>query len=89
MGKKKTMLPATEVDLTTVKYDPGEIEAPYINGFWLKLFVKLVEMPLLGSLIIDQLKKQNKMNEVCSNSDIYIYAYTHICVCMCVYIHMF
>ncbi|XP_021988207.1 fatty acid amide hydrolase [Helianthus annuus] len=64
MGKKKTMLPATEVDLTTVKYDPGEIEAPYINGFWLKLFVKLVEMPLLGSLIIDQLKKQNKMNEM-------------------------
>ncbi|KAJ0514149.1 putative hydrolase [Helianthus annuus] len=58
------MLPVTEVDLTTVKYDPGEIEAPYISGFWLKLFVKLVEMPLLGSLIIDQLKKQNKMNEM-------------------------
>ncbi|KAK1417577.1 hypothetical protein QVD17_26706 [Tagetes erecta] len=64
MGKKKVMLPVTEVDLTTVKYDPGEIEAPHITGIWLKLFVKLVEMPLLGSLIIEYLKNQNKMNEM-------------------------
>ncbi|KAD6795362.1 hypothetical protein E3N88_06258 [Mikania micrantha] len=64
MGKKRVMLPVTEVDLTNVKYDPGEIEAPHITGFWLKVFVKLVEMPLLGSLIITQLKKQNKMNEM-------------------------
>ncbi|KAI7745988.1 hypothetical protein M8C21_026852 [Ambrosia artemisiifolia] len=64
MGNKRVMLPATEVDLTTVKYDPGEIEAPEISGLWLKIFVKLVEMPLLGSLIIGQLKKQNKMDQM-------------------------
>lgn len=58
------MLPATEVDLTTIKYDPGEIEAPHITGPLLKFFVKLVELPLIGSLIIGHLKKQNKMNEM-------------------------
>ncbi|KAI3715905.1 hypothetical protein L6452_22894 [Arctium lappa] len=63
MGKMR-MLPVTEVDLTTVKYDTGEIEAPHITGLWLKFFVKLVEMPLIGSLIIGHLKKQNKMNEM-------------------------
>ncbi|KAK9071080.1 hypothetical protein SSX86_009648 [Deinandra increscens subsp. villosa] len=64
MGKKRVMLPVTEVDLASVKYDPGEIEAPHITGLWLKFFVKLVEMPLLGSLIISHLKKQNKIDEM-------------------------
>ncbi|XP_024979487.1 fatty acid amide hydrolase-like isoform X1 [Cynara cardunculus var. scolymus] len=63
MGKPR-LLPVTEVDLTTVKYDTGEIEAPHITGLWLKFFVKLIEMPLIGSLIIGHLKKQNKMNEM-------------------------
>lgn len=58
------MLPASEVDLTKVKYDPGEIEAPHITGLLLKFFVKLVEMPLIGSLLIGHLKKQNKMNQM-------------------------
>lgn len=58
------MSPASEVDLTTVKYDPIEIEAPHITGWSLKFFVKLVELPLIGSLIIGQLKKQNKMNQM-------------------------
>ncbi|XP_076904161.1 fatty acid amide hydrolase-like [Bidens hawaiensis] len=64
MGKKRAMLPVTEVDFTTVKYDPADIEAPYISGLWLKLFVKLVEMPLLGSLIMTQLKKQNNIDQM-------------------------
>ncbi|KAL4588583.1 hypothetical protein LXL04_001475 [Taraxacum kok-saghyz] len=65
MGKTRiVMLPATEVDLTTVKYDPAEIEAPHITGLSLKFFVKLVELPLIGSLIIGQIKKQNKMNQI-------------------------
>lgn len=29
MGKKKVMLPATEVDLTAVKYDQGQIEGNF------------------------------------------------------------
>nr|XP_043623689.1 fatty acid amide hydrolase-like [Erigeron canadensis] len=61
---KKVMLPVTEVDLTAVKYDPLQIEAPHITGLTLKLFIKLVEMPLVGSLIIGYLKKQNKMNVI-------------------------
>ncbi|XP_071685928.1 fatty acid amide hydrolase-like [Rutidosis leptorrhynchoides] len=61
---KRVMLPVTEVDLTAIKYDPLRIEAPHITGLALKFFVKLVELPLIGSLIIGHLKKQNKMNEM-------------------------
>ncbi|KAI3789122.1 hypothetical protein L2E82_01910 [Cichorium intybus] len=65
MGKTRSvMLPAPEVDLTTVKYDPLEIEAPHITGLSLKFFVKLVELPLIGSLLVGHLKKQNKMNQM-------------------------
>lgn len=32
MGKKIVMLPATEVDMTKVKYDPGEIEGNLEHG---------------------------------------------------------
>nr|GEU43238.1 fatty acid amide hydrolase-like [Tanacetum cinerariifolium] len=65
MGKnKRVMLPVTEVDLTKVKYDPAQIEAPHISGSWLKFSVKFVETPLLGSLIIGHLKNQNKMNRM-------------------------
>lgn len=65
MGKtKRVMLPVTEVDFTAIKYDPLQIEAPHITGLTLKFFVKLVELPLIGSLIIGHLKKQNKMNEI-------------------------
>ncbi|XP_071716842.1 fatty acid amide hydrolase-like [Rutidosis leptorrhynchoides] len=65
MGRtKRVMLPVTEVDLTSIKYDPLQTEAPHITGLALKLFVKLIELPLIGSLIIGHLKKQNKMNEM-------------------------
>ncbi|XP_024966040.1 LOW QUALITY PROTEIN: fatty acid amide hydrolase [Cynara cardunculus var. scolymus] len=64
MGKKIFMLPATQVDLTKVKYDPGEIEAPDITGLWAWIFVKLLEMPLIGSVILTYLKKQNKIQEM-------------------------
>ncbi|KAL8060832.1 hypothetical protein ABFX02_02G050800 [Erythranthe guttata] len=68
MGKKKVMLPADEVDLATVKYQYDKIEAPHLTGFSLKLFVKLVETPLIGSLIISRLKKDNKMIEMLRNT---------------------
>ncbi|THG07999.1 hypothetical protein TEA_029367 [Camellia sinensis var. sinensis] len=63
MGKKRVMVPANEVDLTAVKYEPEVIQAPHMAGVSLKLFVKLVEVPLIGSLIISYFKKQNKMSE--------------------------
>ncbi|KAL3614418.1 hypothetical protein CASFOL_042492 [Castilleja foliolosa] len=68
MGKKKLMLPADEVDLATVKYHYEKIEAPHLTGFWLKFFVKLLEAPLIGSAIISQLKKENKMIEMLRNT---------------------
>ncbi|KAL2454948.1 Fatty acid amide hydrolase [Abeliophyllum distichum] len=68
MGKKKVMLPAREVDLATVKYQYDKIEAPHLTGFSLKLFVKLLEAPGIGSLIISRLKKENKMVEMLRNT---------------------
>ncbi|KAL1564577.1 fatty acid amide hydrolase-like [Salvia divinorum] len=68
MGKKKVMVPADEVDLATVKYQYEEIEAPHLTGIGLKLFVKVLEAPLIGSLIISQLKKKNKMIEMLRNT---------------------
>ncbi|KAG6425044.1 hypothetical protein SASPL_115467 [Salvia splendens] len=68
MGKKKVMLPADEVDLATVKYQYETIEAPHLTGIGLKLFVKVLEAPLIGSLIISQLKKKNKMIEMLRNT---------------------
>ncbi|KAK4491180.1 hypothetical protein RD792_001911 [Penstemon davidsonii] len=68
MGKKKVMLPTNEVDLATVKYQYDNIEAPHLTGFWLKFFVKLLEAPLIGSLIISNLKKENKMIEMLRNT---------------------
>ena len=40
------------------------VTAPHLTGFGLKLFVKIIETPLLGSLIMSFLKKQNKAVEV-------------------------
>ncbi|XP_057976848.1 fatty acid amide hydrolase [Malania oleifera] len=64
MGKKRVMLPVEEVDLTAVKYEPEVIQAPHLTGYWLKLFVKIVETPLIGYLVVQYLKKQNKLSEL-------------------------
>ncbi|KAJ0437340.1 putative fatty acid amide hydrolase [Helianthus annuus] len=66
MGKKKknVMLPANQVDLTKVKYDPGEIEAPNLSGLWLRIFVMFIEMPFIGPVIVAYLKKPNKLQEM-------------------------
>ncbi|CAI9781811.1 unnamed protein product [Fraxinus pennsylvanica] len=48
--------------------DHEKIEAPHLTGFWLKLFLKLLEAPLVGSLIISYLKKENKMVEILKNT---------------------
>ena len=41
------------------------LTAPHLTGFLLKLFVKIIEAPLLGSLIVYLMKKENRMVEVC------------------------
>ncbi|KAL7002955.1 hypothetical protein U1Q18_004115, partial [Sarracenia purpurea var. burkii] len=68
MGNKRVMAPANEVDLTAVKYEAEEFQAPHMTGASLKLFVKLLEAPLIGSLIVSYLKKQNKMVEMLRNT---------------------
>ncbi|XP_058189631.1 fatty acid amide hydrolase-like isoform X2 [Rhododendron vialii] len=68
MGNKRVMVPADEVDLTVVTYEPEVIQAPHLAGLLLKLFVKLVEAPLIGPLIVSYLKKQNKMFGMLHNS---------------------
>ncbi|KAK4438067.1 Fatty acid amide hydrolase [Sesamum alatum] len=68
MGKKKVMLPADEVDMATAKYQYEKIEAPHLTGISLKLFVRLLEAPIIGSLIISHLKQENKMVEMLRNT---------------------
>lgn len=58
------MLPVEEVDVAAVKYHPQTIKAPHITGFGLKLFVWLIESPILGPVILSALKRQNNFNEL-------------------------
>ncbi|KAF9665864.1 hypothetical protein SADUNF_Sadunf16G0169100 [Salix dunnii] len=68
MGKKLVMVPAADVDLSAFKYQNEAIQAPHLTGLTFKLFVKLLETPLVGPLIISHLKKENKMNELLQNT---------------------
>lgn len=64
------MLPACEVDSSAVKYQYEKVQAPHLTGFLLKFFVKLLETPLIGSLIINNMKKENRVIEMLSNTAI-------------------
>ncbi|KAG7977334.1 hypothetical protein I3843_05G026800 [Carya illinoinensis] len=68
MGKKHVMVPAQEVDLSTVKYEPESIQAPHLTGFIFKVFVSIIEAPVIGSLLISYLKKKNKFIELFRNT---------------------
>nr|XP_034918446.1 fatty acid amide hydrolase isoform X2 [Populus alba] len=68
MGKKRVMVPAEDVDLSAVKYHHEAIQAPHLTGLKFKLFVKLLETPLVGPLIISRLKKDNKIVELLQNT---------------------
>ncbi|KAJ8768980.1 hypothetical protein K2173_023975 [Erythroxylum novogranatense] len=70
MGKKRIMVPANDLDLSSVKYEPEIIQAPHLTGWIFKLFVRFLEAPVIGSLIISYLKKQNKINELLRNTKI-------------------
>ncbi|XP_047322897.1 fatty acid amide hydrolase-like isoform X2 [Impatiens glandulifera] len=65
MGKSRVMLPVTEVDLAEVKYESA---APHLTGTTLKLFVRLIEMPVIGHLIIWHMKKQNRIDQILNKS---------------------
>ncbi|XVE93568.1 hypothetical protein REPUB_Repub01dG0206000 [Reevesia pubescens] len=68
MGKKRVMVPAEKLDLSTVKYEYEAIQAPHLTGLMLKLFVRIIEAPVIGSFIISFLKKQNKIVEMLQNT---------------------
>lgn len=46
--------------------------APHLTGFWLKFFVKILETPLIGSLVISNLKKENGIIEVCVSGGVVV-----------------
>ncbi|KAF3944250.1 hypothetical protein CMV_029264 [Castanea mollissima] len=68
MVKMRVMVPAEDVDLSAVKYEPETIQAPHLMGLVFKLFVRILETRVLGSLIVSYLKKQNKMVEMLQNT---------------------
>ncbi|KAM2605007.1 hypothetical protein TB2_033859 [Malus domestica] len=68
MGKKRVMVAAEDVDLSAVKYEQEEIKAPHLTGLIFKLFVRIVEAPIVGSFILSAMKKQNKMTQLLRNT---------------------
>ncbi|KAK6945877.1 Amidase signature domain [Dillenia turbinata] len=70
MGKRRVLVPAEELDLSTVKYEHEEYKVPHLTGYTLGIFVKILETPLIGNLIINYMKKQNKFDELLQNTTI-------------------
>lgn len=68
MGKKRVMVPAKDVDLSSVKYEPEIVQAPHLTGFLFRFFVRLLEAPFIGPLLLTHLKKENKINELLRNT---------------------
>ncbi|KAF6147365.1 hypothetical protein GIB67_003263 [Kingdonia uniflora] len=68
MVKRRIMVPVEDIDLNSVKYEHEEITAPHVTGLVLKLFVWILELPLLGSLILAVIKKQNKLTQLLRNT---------------------
>lgn len=62
------MVPADEVDLTAIKYEYEQIDAPHITGSTLKFFVNVLESPVIGPLIVSYMRKNNKMVEMLRNT---------------------
>ncbi|KAJ4830998.1 hypothetical protein Tsubulata_036324 [Turnera subulata] len=58
MGKKRVLVPAEEVDLSLVKYEPEVIQAQLLTGWMLKLFVKMLEIPFIGPFMLSKTHKQ-------------------------------
>ncbi|GAB2268054.1 hypothetical protein Dimus_003029 [Dionaea muscipula] len=68
MGKKKVLVPAAEVDVSTVEYDYEQIQAPHMTGLTLKFLTTVLEAPIIGPLIVFYLRHKNKTVEVLKNT---------------------
>ncbi|KAL1289435.1 hypothetical protein HN51_057604 [Arachis hypogaea] len=64
MVKKLEMLPAKDVDLSSVKYEHEVVKAPHLTGFVFRFFVRILELPLIGPAIMTHLKKDNKIDQL-------------------------
>ncbi|KAF3772946.1 Fatty acid amide hydrolase [Nymphaea thermarum] len=62
--QRHIMLPVEEVDISAVRYRPEPVKAPRLAGFMLKLFVWLIETPVIGPLIIYTVKQQNRFKQM-------------------------
>ncbi|CAN0921050.1 Fatty acid amide hydrolase [Linum grandiflorum] len=58
------MVPVSEMDLSTVKYEPQVVQAPHLTGNVFRFFIKLLESPIIGPFLMSHLKKENKMIEM-------------------------
>ncbi|KAF3676861.1 Fatty acid amide hydrolase [Capsicum annuum] len=65
MGTKKVKLPANEVDMAAANYTPQRVQGPHLTGFWLKLFVMLIEAPIIGSMFF---MNKNRVTEMLKNT---------------------
>uniref|UniRef100_A0A7N0T0W1 Amidase domain-containing protein n=1 Tax=Kalanchoe fedtschenkoi TaxID=63787 RepID=A0A7N0T0W1_KALFE len=70
MGKKIVMLPANEVDLSSVEYVPELVQAPHITGYLLKLVVQLLETRLIGSFYFSFMKNKNNVTQLLRNTSV-------------------
>ncbi|ONK70829.1 uncharacterized protein A4U43_C04F1960 [Asparagus officinalis] len=70
MGKKSAKLPVEEVDVSAVKYhQPTTVKAPHLMGLAHKMFVWLIELPILGAIILEVYKRMNNnFNKVLRNT---------------------
>jgi hypothetical protein len=69
----KVYKPAAEVNLgpdSDEFYISPNVKAPRVAGLLVKIFVWILEMPIIGSMVLYILKKDNLINKVqhCSNS---------------------
>lgn len=68
MVKRRVLIPTDEVDLSAVKYQYDQIEAPHMTGSALGFLVKILEAPVIGPLVISYLRKKNNTVELLRNT---------------------
>ncbi|KAK3136216.1 hypothetical protein QOZ80_5BG0429840 [Eleusine coracana subsp. coracana] len=69
----KVYKPAAEVDLgpgSDEFYISPNVKAPRVAGLLVKIFVWILEMPIIGTMVLYILKKDNLINKLVSDADI-------------------
>jgi hypothetical protein len=69
----KVYKPAADVDLgpgSDEFYISPNVKAPRVAGLLVKIFVWILEMPIVGQMVLYILKKDNLINKLVSDADI-------------------